>query len=410
MNSVGIDVSKGKSTVAVLRPFGEVVSAPFEVRHTACELRKLADFLKSLDGNVRVVMEYTGRYFEPIAHYLCETGVFVSVVHAMLIYNYGKNSIRNVKTDKADAIKIAKYGLDKWAELVPYTPVDDTRSLLKNYNRQYNHYIKQKVMLKNNLITLLDQTFPGLNNLFVSKPRQDGHEKWVDFAAAFWHCGCVCGLTERAFMERYRKWCLRAGYNFSADKSKFLHSKTQDLLASLPKKDSVKGLITLAVSQLNAINETLAATQREMQRLASILPEYDVIMEMYGTGKVLGPQLIAEIGDVRRFKRKQSLIAFAGIDAAPFQSGTFEAHNRRISKRGSPALRKALFQIMDVILKTEPDGDPVFQYLNRKRAEGKHYYIYMMAGANKFLRIYYARVKERLNALEADSEAYASNR
>ena len=397
MNSVGIDVSKGKSTVAVLRPFGEVVSIPFDVNHTAEDLGKLTAYLRNLDGDVRVVMEYTGRYFEPVAHHLYNAGIFVSVVHAMLIYNYGKNSIRRVKTDKADALKIAGYGLDKWTELVPYRPEDETRSLLKNYNRQYNHYTKLKVMLKNNLIALLDQSFPGLNNLFSSKPRKDGHEKWIDFAAMFWHSECICGTTEHAFSERYRKWCLKVGYNFSNDKSIFLYSTAKSLVAPLPKNDSVKGLITIAVSQLNAVNESLAATHKEMLRLATALPEFNTVLAMRGIGKVLGPQLIAEIGDVRRFERKRSLIAFAGIDAPPFQSGAFEGHNRHISKRGSPALRKVLFQIMDVILKTAPVDDPVFQYLDKKRSEGKHYYVYMMAGANKFLRIYYARVREFLS-------------
>jgi transposase len=399
MNSVGIDVSKGKSTVAIMRPFGEIVSVPFDVTHTADDLQALVDSLKSLSGETRVVMEYTGRYFEPIANYLREAGLFVSVVHAMLVHNYGKESIRRVKTDKADAIRIAGYGLDKWAKLTPYTPEDEARSLLKNYSRQYNHYIKLKVMLKNNFIALLDQTFPGLNNLFASKPRKDGHEKWVDFAAAFWHCGCIGKLTERVFKERYRKWCLKAGYNFSDNKAETLYTEARNLVATLPQNDSVKGLVTLAVTQLNTINETLAATHREMLRLASTLPEYDVVMEMRGVGVVLGPQLMAEIGDVRRFERKQSLIAFAGIDAPPYQSGSFESNNRRISKRGSPALRKALFQVMDVILKTAPVDNPIFQYLDKKRSEGKHYYVYMMAGANKFLRIYFARVKERLGGL-----------
>ena len=67
MNAVGIDVSKNKSMVAVARPLGQVVVKPFEVRHTAIELKKLADFLKSLDGETRVVMEHTGRYYEPVA-------------------------------------------------------------------------------------------------------------------------------------------------------------------------------------------------------------------------------------------------------------------------------------------------------------------------------------------------------
>ena len=82
MNAVGIDVSKGKSMIAIMRPFGEVVSSPFEVNHNTLELRKLADYLKSLNGETRVIMEYTGRYFQPIAKYLNEAGIFVSVVNA----------------------------------------------------------------------------------------------------------------------------------------------------------------------------------------------------------------------------------------------------------------------------------------------------------------------------------------
>ena len=401
MNSVGIDVSKGRSTIAIMRPFGEVVATPFDVAHNTSELHALADYLKALPGETRVVMEYTGRYFEPIAHALCEAGLFVTVVHAMLLYHYGKNTLRRVKTDKADALRIAGYGLDKWTELVPYTPADEVRALLKNYNRQYNHYIRLKVMLKNNLIALLDQTFPSANKLFSSKPRKDGHEKWIDFAAAFWHCNTISALSEQAFQMRYAKWCDKAGYNYADSKAKYLYAEACSLVATLPKNDSVKGLISLAVIQLNAITETLAKTHQEMLRLAAELPEYEIVMAMCGVGEVLGPQLIAEIGDVRRFDRKQSLIAFAGIDAPPFQSGAFESQSRRISKRGSPALRKTLFQVMDVILKTAPSDSDVFRFLDKKRAEGKHYYVYMMAGANKFLRIYYARVKEHLSALNA---------
>ena len=101
---------------------------------------------------------------------------------------------------------------------------------------------------------------------------------------------------------------------------------------------------------------------------------------------------MAEIGDVRRFERKQSLVAFAGVDAPPCQSGTFESKNRHISKRGSPRLRKTLFQVMPTIIQHAPADDSVFQFLDRKGKEGKHYYVYMIAAANKFLRIYYGTV------------------
>ena len=161
MNAVGIDVSKGKSMIAIMRPFGEVAATPYEVGHTASELGKLADFLKSLDGETRVVMEYTGNYYLPIAYALHEAGIFVSIVHAKLLHGYGNNTIRRVKTDKADAVKIANYGLDRWLNLTEYIPEEDIRKLLKTYNRQYAQYTKISTMLKNNLIALLDQTFPG---------------------------------------------------------------------------------------------------------------------------------------------------------------------------------------------------------------------------------------------------------
>lgn len=399
MNAVGIDVSKGKSMVAVMRPFGKVVAKPFEVRHTASELKKLADFLRSLDGEVRVVLEYTGRYYLPIARHLQSAGIFVSAVHAKLIHDYGNNTIRKVKTDKADAVKIANYALDRWMFLKPLAPEDDTRLLLKTCNRQYNQYMKLKVSLKNCLIAILDQTFPGVNTLFSSPARADGREKWVDFAERFWHCEIVSSVSKAKFTEQYNKWCHKHGYNRSDRKAAELHDLACKQIATLPVAPETKALVSQAVSQLNYISTTLAATRQEMHRLASSLPEYPVVLAMCGVGETLGPQLMAEIGDVRRFSHRGALVAFAGVDAPPFQSGSFESSNRSISKRGSPALRKALFQVMQTLLRTAPCDDAVYQFLDRKRAEGKKFYVYMVAGCNKFLRIYYARINEYLSTL-----------
>lgn len=393
MNAVGIDVSKRKSTVAIMRPFGEVIAEPFEVSHTDTELRKLACFLEKLPGETRIVMEYTGSYWQPIAKVLHDAGFFVSAVNALLIYKYGNNSIRKGKTDKLDAVKIANYCLDRWTDLERYSPTDQIRQTLKTCRRQYDQYIRLKVNLKNNLIALLDGTFPGVNTLLKSAPRDtDGHEKWVDFAGKFWHRQCVCGNSEKAFANQYRKWCAKAGYRFNAEKAVAIYSHPGSQVDTLPMSSAIQSLITHAVAQLNMIIETISAIQHEMLTLASQLPEYPIVMRMFGVGPVLGPQLMAEIGDVRRFHCKQSLVAFAGVDAPPCQSGTFESKNRHISKRGSPRLRKTLFQVMSTIIQHAPADDPVYQFLDRKRREGKHYYVYMTAAANKFLRIYYGTV------------------
>ena len=201
MNSVGIDVSKGRSTVAVMRPFGEVVISPFEVSHTNSELSELAKRLKSLDGETRVVMEATGNYHAPIAWLLHGAGLYVSVVNAKLVHGYGNNNLRRVKTDRKDAVKLANYGLDCWLTLPRYVPEEDTRLLLKNCYRQYQQYSKVQTMLKNTLVSLLDTTFPNANRLFHSPARADGSEKWVDFVTDFWHCKCVCERSEKMFMD-----------------------------------------------------------------------------------------------------------------------------------------------------------------------------------------------------------------
>ena len=400
MNSVGIDVSKGKSMIAVMRPFGEVVVSSFEIHHTDSELCELTKLLSGLSGETRVVMESTGNYHLPVAWLLNDSGFYVSVVNAMLVHDYGNNSLRRAKTDKKDAIKLANYGLDHWLTLPRYVPEEDTRLMLKNCYRQYQQYSKVRTMLKNNLISLLDTAFPGANRLFSSPPRADGSEKWVDFVAAFWHCECVCGLSEKAFISKYQKWCKKCSYNFSEDKALDIYASACGHFSVMPKTDTAKLLVEQAVSQLRATSAALAALKLEMQSLASSLPEYPMVMRMFGVDPALGPQLMAEIGDVRRFHSKKALVAFAGIDAPPYQSGQMDIYSRSISKRGSASLRRTLFLLMGVYLQNAPVNEPVYQFMDKKRSEGKPYKVYMMASANKFLRIYYASVKAYLDALD----------
>lgn len=251
MNAIGIDVSKGISTVAVIRQFGEIVRMPFDVVHATKELNELADFILSIDGESRVVMENTGRYSEPIANTLVEAGIFVCVVNAKLIHDYGGDTIRRDKNDDIDSLKIAGYCLDKWTKLSRYRPEEELRKTLRVYNRQLGQYAKLKTMLKNNLIALLDQTFPDVNKLFSSPAREtDGHEKWIDFVRHFWHCEYVSSLSQRAFALRYEKWCRKNGYKFSASKAEKIYFESAGHFGTLPKNDFTKTLIQQAVIQL----------------------------------------------------------------------------------------------------------------------------------------------------------------
>ena len=276
-------------------------------------------------------------------------------------------------------------------------PEEDTRLLLKNCYRQYQQYSKVQTVLKNNLISLLDTVFPNANRLFSSPIRGDGSEKWVDFVVEFWHCRCVSEKSERAFTSKYLRWCRKHGYNFREAKAHTIYAEASGHIGVMPKSETTKLLVEQAVAQLRATSTALAALKHEMQSLASMLPECPVVMGMFGVGPTLGPQLIAEIGDVRRFYSKKALVAYAGLDAPPNDSGDVTGRHKSMSKIGASSLRRTLFLVMSVYA---PLDEPVCQFMDRKRAEGKLYRVYMMASANKFLRIYYATVKAYLESLE----------
>lgn len=398
MNAVGIDVSKGKSMVAALAPGGKILARPFEVLHTKSGIKELVSFVRTLDGDTRIVMEHTGRYYEPMLQWLASCDLFVAAVNPKLIKDFGNNTLRRVKTDKADAKKIARYALDNWCDLRQHTGMDTTRAQLKTMNRQFAFCMKQKTACKNNLIALIDQVYPGANTYFESPARADGSQKWVDYVATFWHVDYVCSMSLPAFTERYRKWCHRHDYNFQQDKPQLLMEKAKDLMAMLPMDKMTKMLVQTAVAQLNVLSKTIETLRTQMIELAEKLPEYPVVISMNGVGPTLASQLIAEIGDVSRFSRRGSLTAFAGVDPGAKQSGTMQLRSNRTSKAGTPHLRRVLFLVVSGLLMRAPD-DLVYNFMDKKRTEGKPYYVYMTAGANKFLRIYYGRVKEYLASL-----------
>ena len=411
MNAVGIDVSKKKSTVTIRQPGDIVLLPPRDYRHTQPSINELIATIKGLDGETKVCMEHTGRYYEPMAAWLTNAGIFVSAVNPKLIKDFGDESLRAAKTDKADSKKIARFALDRWTKLRQYSPMDETRNQLKTMNRQFSFYIDQKTAMKNNLIALLDQTFPGANGFFDSPARSDGSQKWVDFVYTYWHVDCVRGKSLSAFTEHYRSWCKRKGYNFSAGKAEEIYRVAADLIAVFPKSENTKMLIRQAVTLLNATSQMVESLRIQMDQVASTLPEYSAVMAINGVGPTLGPQLMAEIGDPTRFTHREALTAFAGVDPGADQSGDHNRKSNRTSKKGSPYLRKTLFLIMDGLIQRSPADSPVYAFMDKKRSQGKPYLVYMTAGANKFLRIYYGTVRDYLKqkGLWPDSESDVVN-
>ena len=392
MISVGIDISKGKSMICFLKPYGEVVREAYEIQHSDSELNKLVEDILSFDEEVKVVMEATGIYHLPVLTVLKEHNIFVSVINPLIMKKYSVMGLRKVKTDKMDAIKIANYGIDQWFKLINYEISDTVYSELKILGRQYSHYISMRIASKVSLGNLLDRTMPGIKTLLNNRPDKPEKDKLNDFIKEYWHYDNITKKSEKQFINSYLKWTQKKGYRHSEAKAKQIYALAQESIPTLPSNNaSTKMLLLEAVRVLSTIDKTLHIILTQMQELARTLKEYDVVRDMPGVGDTLAPRLIAEIGDIRRFHNKKALIAYAGIDAPPFESGQFVANKRRSSKRGSALLGKTGYEVMKCIKSNKPD-DPIYLYMLKKEAEGKSKKVAKIAALNKFLRIYFARV------------------
>lgn len=395
MISVGIDVSKEKSTICILKPYGEILSSPFDILHTEKELSEFVTMLKRFDEEVRVVMEATGTYHLPVLSYLKERELFVSVINPFVMKEYRCRGLRRGKTDRLDAKSIANYGIDNWYHLDNYEFASSTYQELKLLGRQYAHYMKMRIESVHVLTNMLDYTMPGIKSLLNGWHESSGKDKLSDFVEEYWHYDNISNKSEKQFVKSYLKWAEKKGYHQSEAKALKIYAMAKDGVPTLsPSTPSTKMLVLEAVRVLREVDNTLMRILTQMKELARCLKEYPIVRAMGGVGDVLAPKLIAEIGDIRRFHSGKALIAYAGIDAPPYQSGQFIGTNRHISKRGSSLLRKIGYETMKCLKTTKDVDDPVYQFMIKKETEGKPKKVAKMAGLNKFLRIYYARVKE----------------
>lgn len=395
---VGIDVSKGKSTVAILSIAGEVIEEPFEIKHDIEGLNFLEEKLKDiLKKDLKIVMEETGTYHLPVLGYLLDKGYFVVAENALKIKKYLDRWLRKAKTDKKDSYKLAEYTCDNWYKLNKVRENDEAYDNLRFLSRQYINNINVQVKQKNNFSNLCDLLFPGYYQMLD----ENNFILGLEIFKKYYHPEIVTNKKQSQFVEEIDKLAKKLGHKGAgitlANKIYLLAQKT---ISPRPNNESAQ---LSAISCADALILTIKTTTTiitEMDKLARELPEYDVISEIPGCGKKLTSRVIAEIGDVRRFKNVGSIMAYAGLDAPPYQSGQFEATNRHISKRGNKYLRKTGYEVMKSIKSSCRSDNEIKSFIIKKENEGKLKKVAKIAGLNKFLRMYYGIVKKEYKELE----------
>mgnify|MGYP004508206595 FL=1 len=395
---VGIDVSKGKSTVAILSIEGEVIEEPFEINHDINGLNLLEEKLKNISKeDLKIVMEETGTYHLPVLGYLLDKGYFVVAENALKIKKYLDRGLRKAKTDKKDSYKLAEYTCDNWYKLNKARENDETYDNLRFLSRQYINNINVQIKQKNNFSNLCDLLFPGYYQMLD----ENNFTLGLEIFKKYYHPEIVTNKKQSQFVDEIDKLAKKLGHKGAGitlgNKIYLLAQKT---ISPRPNNEFAQ---LSAISCADALILTIKTTTTiitEMDKLSRELPEYDVISEMPGCGKKLTSRVIAEIGDVRRFKNAGSIIAYAGLDAPPYQSGQFEATNRHISKRGNKYLRKTGYEVMKSIKSSCRSDNELKSYIIQKENEGKLKKVAKIAGLNKFLRMYYGIVKKKYKELK----------
>ena len=396
MLAVGIDVSKSKSAAAILNPDGTVHTKPFEFRHSQPEMDALIRYIKDQNQPVTILMENTGHYHYPVLKALEAAGLPVCLINAYQMKKYGDMELRKAKTDKKDALRIARYALEKGYSLVPHTSMDQKYEDLRFLARQYDQRMGTLTTNKVFLINLLDETMPGITKLLSLTTRDPETSLTMLFIKRFKSYDRIKKMGRTRFLDSYNKLARKSRNRRAYGYGLAIYELAVNSITTRGENEFTLAAQDQCVDLVSESQKAADAIILNMQTLAETLPEYAVLRSMAGVGDRLGPLILAEIGDIRRFHSGKALNAYVGNDAPPYQSGTFESHNRHISKRGNAALRKYCFEVMQALKLTRPQDDPVYLFLIKKEQEGKPYNVAKMAGVNKFLRIYYARAMEAL--------------
>lgn len=272
--------------------------------------------------------------------------------------------------------------------------MEQNRLVLRHLNAQLQTYYYERADLISNLMAILKQSYPGISDLFERSDREMDVREWADFVYTFWHADCVRTLYPGIFRRRYESFCNKNGYAFSESRADIFYETAKNADVSLPKDDTTRMLVQNDATMIRLMSGTAAQLKTSLHALAAAMPEYPVVVAMPGVGTEYAPPLIAEVGNIYRFEKGVQLTSYAGVNPG-FHD---DKEKGPIQKSGPTRLRRAVFKVMEHKLELADPVDEVYLFMDKKRKDGKSRAFCITAGANKFLRTYYAIVTQYLEA------------
>lgn len=380
---LGIDIGKNTHVASLLDDKAKPLFKGFSLSNTTdggeSLITKLNAHIKSV-SDVEIGMEATGHYWLSLYSFLVEKGFVVHVVNPIQTDGWRKGTeIRKRKTDSIDSVLIAE--LIRYGDFLETTLADESTMSLRNLTR-FRHYLVSSIGdLKRKAICVLDQTFPEYASVFSDIFGETSKALLLNFQTA----DDFQNITAKQLEDVLKNITLKT---FAANKVSQLSELAAKSFGLSFCKDSFSLQLKLLLEQIKFIEAQVQDVEDEIEQLLEKVNS--LITTVPGIGVITGATILGEIGDINRFSNPAKLVAYSGIDASVSQSGESSSTNNKMSKRGSPYLRKALFQAALVA----SNCDPVFKaFYQKKRAEGKHHLTAIGAVARKLCYIIHAILK-----------------
>lgn len=407
---VGIDVAKGESHAQIFldrnKPFGK----GFPFSHTAEDLEWLHERLQEVEKKSgcrpAIILEATGHYHHPVVEWAQENHYVLYILNPLFAQRAKKAHLRKVKTDKQDAIHLGELYYKE--QLTPYQKQEAHWDHLRHLTRQHEAMTQMYVQTKLQFQAVLDQVFPTYEGVFgdlystvsletlerYSSP-EEAKKAGVDKLAACIEMKILRGRSQKWVRERALRMMT------AAEKSPFQKGPHESYVLSL------RMLITLLLQY----QEHLSTLEKQIDALAEERKEYDLLRSIPGVGKKIAATILAEIGEIERFDHAKKLVAFVGVDPSVRSSGSFTASTNRITKRGSPRLRKALYQAVQCGIRKRKMcplkssvNERMREYYDLKKGEGKPHKQVAIACVNKLIRWIYC-ILTRSEPYKADFQS-----
>lgn len=380
---IGIDIGKNNHVASMMDDSGRVIFKAFSFPNTSEGGQALFTKISSYSSDTscfEIGMEATGHYWLSVYSFLFEKGFLLHVINPIQTDGWRRGTeIRKRKNDIIDSVLIAD--LIRYGQFVETRLADEDLFSLRTLTRFRTYLVESISDLKRKVVCVLDQVFPEYQAVFSDIFGKTSKEILLKFSSPL-DFESVSSETLAELLARLSRQKL------GADKAEQLKSAASSSFGITFAKNSFAFQLKTLIEQITFIEKQVKETESEISRFMEKLNS--PVTTITGIGSVTGAAIISEIGDISKFDSPKKLVAFAGIDASVSQSGEFEATHNVMSKRGSPYLRKAIFQTALVAA----FKDPVLSaYYQKKKAEGKHHLTCIGAVSRKLCYIIYAVLK-----------------